>query len=134
MLTIRPEGSSYLLNFVFQPASALEKSEITESSVPLLEYAACDAQPTASKPVVSATTMDLAELFNAGVIKHVFATTGPKANPIHADVNGREGRRAICVLYGDALRYDVLDLDGAMEEEEEEEDEGEENGGDEVEE
>lgn len=39
---------------------------------------------------------------------------------MHVDVNGRKGRRAICVLYGDAMRYEVLDLDAAMGEDEEE--------------
>lgn len=43
---------------------------------------------------------------------------------MHVDVNGRKGRRAICVLYGDSMRYEVLDLDAAMgEDEDEEEDE-----------
>lgn len=48
----------------------------------------------------------------------MFAAHGPKARPIHVDVNGRKGRRAVCVLYGDSMRYEVLDLDAAMEEEE----------------
>lgn len=39
---------------------------------------------------------------------------------MHVDVNGRKGRRAICVLYGDFMRYEVLDLDAAMGEDEEE--------------
>lgn len=39
---------------------------------------------------------------------------------MYVDVNGRKGRRAICVLYGDAMRYEVLDLDAAMGEDEEE--------------
>lgn len=46
------------------------------------------------------------------------------------DVNGRRGRRAVCVLYGDGMRYDVLDLDVAVEEWEEEEEEEEEEGKD----
>jgi anaphase-promoting complex subunit 4 len=56
------------------------------------------------------------------VLKHVFASTGPKAKPIYVDVNGRKGRRAVCVLYGDAMRYEVLDLDAAIDEEEVDED------------
>lgn len=56
------------------------------------------------------------------MVKHVFATSGPKANPVRFDVNGRKGRRAICVLYGDAMRYDVLDLDSGIEGEEDGED------------
>lgn len=56
-----------------------------------------------------------------GALKHLFAAHGPKARPVHVDVNGRKGRRAVCVLYGDAMRYEVLDLDAAIEAEEEEE-------------
>jgi anaphase-promoting complex subunit 4 len=52
------------------------------------------------------------------VLKHVFASTGPKAKPVYIDVNGRKGRRAVCALYGDAMRYEVLDLDAAIDEEE----------------
>jgi anaphase-promoting complex subunit 4 len=36
------------------------------------------------------------------------------------DVNGRKGRRAICVLYDDGLRYEVLDMDAEMADEDEE--------------
>jgi anaphase-promoting complex subunit 4 len=52
------------------------------------------------------------------MVRHAFAVAGPKAKPVHLDVNGRKGRRAVCVLYGDGMRYDVLDLDAAMENEE----------------
>jgi anaphase-promoting complex subunit 4 len=65
------------------------------------------------------------------VLKHVFASTGPKAKPVYIDVNGRKGRRAVCVLYGDAMRYEVLDLDAAIDEEEVGE-EGEEGEGEEM--
>ncbi|KAL2818395.1 anaphase-promoting complex component Cut20/Apc4 [Aspergillus granulosus] len=45
-----------------------------------------------------------------------------KARPVKIDVNGRQGRRAICVLRGEGLRYEVLDMDAEMEDEEEEDD------------
>jgi anaphase-promoting complex subunit 4 len=54
------------------------------------------------------------------LVKHRFPG---KARPVKIDVNGRQGRRAICVLYGEGLRYEVLDMDAEMEDEEEEEDE-----------
>lgn len=63
--------------------------------------------------------LDLSSLIHSGVVRHTFAVSGPKAKPVHLDVNGRKGRRAVCVLYGDGMRYDVLDLDAAMENEEE---------------
>ena len=52
------------------------------------------------------------------MVRHAFAVSGSKSKPVHVDVNGRKGRRAVCVLYGDGMRYDVLDLDAAMENEE----------------
>jgi anaphase-promoting complex subunit 4 len=72
---------------------------------------------------------------HAEVLKHVFASAGPKAKPVYVDVNGRKGRRAVCALYADAMRYEVLDLDAAIEEEEVDvEEEGEEIGSEEEEE
>lgn len=52
---------------------------------------------------------------------------------MHVDVNGRKGRRAICVLYGDSMRYEVLDLDAAMGEDEEEDEDYQEGDEDEEE-
>lgn len=57
------------------------------------------------------------------IIKHVFALSGPKSKPAQIDVNGNEERRAICVVYGDGEKYEVLDLDAEVEEEAEAEDE-----------
>lgn len=89
----------------------------------VLDYTACDPHPSEPKPSAQPTTLDIQSLSEAGLIKHVFATSGPKARPVHFDVNGRKGRRAICVLYGDAMRYDVLDLDAGLESEEGKDDE-----------
>ncbi|CAG7942505.1 unnamed protein product [Penicillium nalgiovense] len=114
-------GSSHLFNFPFQPASTQPQSETTDPSPLVLDYIECDSTPFAPKPTISATTLDLSpESPHAGVLIHLFAPHGPKARPIHVDVNGRKGRRAICVLYGDAMRYEVLDLDATMIEDEEE--------------
>ncbi|CAG8201359.1 unnamed protein product [Penicillium nalgiovense] len=114
-------GSSHLFNFPFQPASTQPQSETTDPSPLVLDYIECDSTPFAPKPTISATTLDLSpESPHAGALIHLFAPHGPKARPIHVDVNGRKGRRAICVLYGDAMRYEVLDLDATMIEDEEE--------------
>lgn len=88
-----------------------------------LTYVECETIPTTPKPAVPITQFDMPSLMSAGVIRHVFASTGAKARPVWLDVNGRQGRRAVCVLYGDGMRYDVLDLDVTMEEHEENEDE-----------
>jgi anaphase-promoting complex subunit 4 len=58
---------------------------------------------------------------HASLIKHAFAVSGQKARPLRFDANGRKGRRAICVLYGDGLRYEVLDMDAEMADEDESE-------------
>jgi anaphase-promoting complex subunit 4 len=112
------EGPSYLLNFPFQPASAQKTPEKADTPSLVLTYADCDTNPTNAKPTAQATPLDLTSLIQTGMVRHAFAVSGPKAKPVHLDVNGRKGRRAVCVLYGDGMRYDVLDLDAAMENEE----------------
>lgn len=93
----------------------------------VLEYKECATHPPNAKPSQT-TTLDIPSLLQAGFIRHVFATSGARAKPVQLDVNGRKGRRAVCVLYEDAVRYDVFDLDDAMEGDEEDG-----NGEDEVE-
>lgn len=87
-----------------------------------LKYTDCANQQSDAEPSVQTTTLDISSLLQAGFVRHVFATSGSKARPIQLDVNGRKGRRAVCVLYGDAMRYEVLDLDDAMDVEEEDDD------------
>ena len=60
------------------------------------------------------------DVFSWGLVKHVFPASGAKARPLRVVVNGRRGLRAICVLYGDSMRYEVLDLDVELDEEGEE--------------
>lgn len=67
---------------------------------------------------------------HAEFIKHVFAWSGPKSKPMRIEVNGRKGRRAICVVYGDGMRYEVIDMDAEEAEEEGEEGEEDETGSD----
>ncbi|KGO38728.1 Anaphase-promoting complex subunit 4 [Penicillium expansum] len=115
------KGSSHLLNFPFQPPSTQSQNETTDPSPLLLDYIECNSTQSAPKPTISATTLDLSpESPHASVLIHLFPLHGPKARPVHVDVNGRKGRRAICVLYGDAMRYEVLDLDAAMGDDDEE--------------
>ncbi|CDM38272.1 hypothetical protein DTO013E5_8695 [Penicillium roqueforti] len=127
------KGSSHLLNFPFQPDSAQPQSEASHPLPVVLGYIECDSTPSVPKPTTPPTTLDLSpEFHHTSVLIHIFALHGPKARPIHVDVNGRKGRRAICVLYGDAMRYEVLDLDAAMgEDEDEEDDEDYQEGGEE---
>ncbi|GKZ85710.1 hypothetical protein AnigIFM56816_011681 [Aspergillus niger] len=121
------KGTFYLLSLPFQPATTMRPGTLTESmALCPVEYHDSLQEPTSPDPVTSATTaVDLMSPDSsfAGLIKHTFIGTKVKAKPIRVDVNGRRGRRAICVLYGDAMRYEVLDLDAELEDEDEEEDE-----------
>lgn len=75
----------------------------------------------------SPTALDLIspECPSVDLIKHAFSASGPKAKPGRVDTNGRSGRRAVCVLYHDHLRYEVLDLDAEMIDEEDDNEAGE---------
>ncbi|KAJ5351703.1 Anaphase-promoting complex subunit 4 [Penicillium brevicompactum] len=100
------------------PVSA-HQDDLDELSTPNPIYTEIKGVPTSPKPTNAVTDLDLsADHHWGGILRHMFAAHGPKAKPIHIDVNGRKGRRAVCVLYGDSMRYEVLDLDAAIEEEE----------------
>ncbi|KAJ5259423.1 hypothetical protein N7478_012404 [Penicillium angulare] len=105
---------AYLLNLPFQPVSAHKKADELPT---IFDYVECAAHPSESKPNIPAVLVDLATLSESGVLRHVFPASGLKAKPVRMDVNGRKSRRAVSVLYGDAMRYDVLDLDGETDEE-----------------
>lgn len=101
----------------------MNQQDVENPSNSILIYTQTDSKPSSPKPTGPTTGWDILSEYPQGGVKHVFAAHGPKARPIHVDVNGRKGRRAICVLYGDSMRYEVLDLDAAIEEEEEQGDE-----------
>ena len=91
-----------------------------------MAYTKCE--PEASpRPTTAATRLDILspDSPHTDLIKQVFASSGPKSRPLRIDVNGRKDRRAVCVVYGDGMRYEVLDLDGELVDEEEEEEEEE---------
>lgn len=119
--------ASYLLNLPFQPTSVLDLADEVEPLAVPLNYIDNNPQPTTVKPAVQSTPLAITSLLReTDIVIHTFAPSGPKSDPVHIDVNGRQGRRAICVLYGDAMRYEVLDLDAELEDEEYDEEEGEE--------
>lgn len=80
-----------------------------------------------TQPAGRTITLDPGSLESpsADLVKHAFAASGPKNRPGRINTNGRSGRRAVCVLYNDGLRYEVLDLDAEMIEEEEDKEDGE---------
>jgi anaphase-promoting complex subunit 4 len=61
--------------------------------------------------------------------KHMFASG---VEPVRLEVNGRKGRRVVCVLYGDRSRYSVFDLDTVSEDDVEEYEEAENGDGDQI--
>ncbi|GMF76409.1 unnamed protein product [Aspergillus oryzae] len=95
----------------------------------VMRYEDYDSYITSSTPAAPTVTLDVLaqESESTQWIKHAFTIPGPKLKPTRIYVNGRHDRRAICVLYGDGLRYEVLDLDAEMEDEEEEDEEPEED-------
>lgn len=84
------------------------------------QYASDDSP----RPNTTATTLNILspDSPHTDLIKQVFASSGPKSRPLRIDVNGRKDRRAVCVVYGDGMRYEVLDLDGELIQDEDEED------------
>ncbi|KAG2420972.1 hypothetical protein HFD88_000587 [Aspergillus terreus] len=112
---------SHLLNFKLTPTTGAELDELAaanEPTIPLLvEFTDIESRPGETSPALEPMTVDV---FSWGLMKHVFPASGAKARPLRVDVNGRRGRRAICVLYGDCMRYEVLDLDVELDEEGEE--------------
>lgn len=59
-------------------------------------------------PNEQSSTQDLDLNKHPSFFKHRFASG---AEPVRLEVNGRKGRRVVCVLYGDRSRYSVFDLD-----------------------
>ncbi|KAL2871873.1 putative anaphase-promoting complex component Cut20/Apc4 [Aspergillus lucknowensis] len=111
-------GSSYLLHIPFQPPVR----QVYRTGDPRNPFA-IKMREVDGEPIIR-TDVDItsSEPRIVALIKHRFPE---KARPVKIDVNGREGRRAICVLYAEGLRYEVLDMDAQMEEDEEGEGEGE---------
>lgn len=65
---------------------------------------------------------------HAGYIRHTFDDEGPdEEGPVRLEINPLKDRRAMCVLYADGMRYEVLDMDNAVQGDDEDgEGEGEE--------
>ncbi|KAL4785877.1 anaphase-promoting complex, cyclosome, subunit 4-domain-containing protein [Aspergillus varians] len=105
-------GSAYLLQFPFQPVVQVVGDPETPFSI--MYHDIGDGEPAKETTDVDIPSPN--PLF-PDLIKHQFA---PRARPVRMDVNGRKGRRAVCVLYAGALRYEILDLDAEVGDEDEE--------------
>ncbi|KAL4913499.1 anaphase-promoting complex, cyclosome, subunit 4-domain-containing protein [Aspergillus aurantiobrunneus] len=108
-------GSAYLLQFPFEPEMQVSEDPDVPFSIKYNEIHDEEPVKETTDVEIPSSSPDLSAL-----IKHRFA---PKARPISIDVNGRQGRRAICVLYAGGLRYEVLDLDAETGDEDEGEEE-----------
>jgi hypothetical protein len=64
----------------------------------------------------STLELDPSAVEAAHFVQHTFSM-GPTWTPERIEINGRKGRRAICVLAQDRLRYRVYDLDSFTPEE-----------------
>ena len=75
-----------------------------------------DQQPSS---VVQIDLLDPAADGGKGWILHSFDDDGLDGEgPVSLEVNPLKGRRAICVLYADGMRYEVLDMDNAVQDDE----------------
>ncbi|KAL1963582.1 hypothetical protein VTN77DRAFT_8027 [Rasamsonia byssochlamydoides] len=123
------EGQSSLINFPFIPSPPQDSTMEADSPATFHPtYVPFDpSNPSSPSATTGATVLDL-ESAHAELVMHSFPSSGPKSKPVRIDVNGRKGRRAVCVLFADGLHYEVLDMDSQVQGEEEEEvQEGEEN-------
>ena len=127
------EGPFYLLNLPFQPSSALSSGTDTKPPSDLqLVYENCSASNNGGSGPTKVLHLDILsspDAPHATLVKHTFAAagTGRGNRPVRVDVNGRRGRRAVCAVYGDGMRYEVFDMDAEVVDEEEDDDEDNEN-------
>ncbi|KAL4970354.1 putative anaphase-promoting complex component Cut20/Apc4 [Aspergillus stella-maris] len=118
-------GSSCLLQFPFKPVRPVgldDEDDSPEFSIKYQTLQNYDEPRPVSEPVRKVVNVVIP---SSGIdptfedlVKHRFA---PKARPVKIDVNARQGRRAVCVLYAGGLRYEVLDLDADVDDDEEDE-------------
>ncbi|KAI9847251.1 MAG: hypothetical protein M1830_007395, partial [Pleopsidium flavum] len=90
-------------------SGALAESERI-SWVPLSEDASRGCKPQAHDSVAGLNLSDLSLL--APYTRHTFPREG-SFQPERLEVNGRKGRRVVCVLDQDKLHYRVFDLDSS---------------------
>ncbi|KEY79226.1 anaphase promoting complex component Cut20/Apc4 [Aspergillus fumigatus] len=124
-LALHPDADQEVIDIIMcsEPASTFDTEGAFSSPSPFfITYSDKLLDSTSPQPTIDATTLDLLSPHSthASLIKHAFSPSGQKARPLRFDVNGRKGRRAICVLYGDGLRYEVLDMDAELADEDEE--------------
>ena len=63
--------------------------------------------------VEEALILDPSDANGNEFVQHTFPAD-PSWAPISIEINGRKGRRAVCVLTEDRLRYRIFDLDSPL--------------------
>ena len=99
-----PLASSYLLNVAFRKAVSMSEGLAYE------EYQNSDDQGAGKASTTTVFKLDPLDAKANHVLQHTFPA-GPTWTPECLEINGRKGRRAVCVLAEDRLRYRVFDLD-----------------------
>ena len=74
------------------------------------EYQSFDNQGTGKASTTTVFKLDPLDAKASRVLQYTFPA-GPTWTPESLEINGRKGRRAVCVLAEDRLRYRVFDLD-----------------------
>lgn len=109
-------GLTRLVNI---PTSQTTSTSSNIYTIDSLDRQACDQMPLGH--ITALNKLDLvSDVQRQDLIRHTFPSSGPKSRPVRFEANGRIGRRAVCVLYAEAMGYEVFDLDTEMQDEEEE--------------
>ncbi|PGH35384.1 anaphase-promoting complex subunit 4 [[Emmonsia] crescens] len=136
MLLLSDPENTHLISFPYIPnpdasfhpnyirlSNDSSETSATSASMPFMPS-------SAPVPAEQVTHLHLADPErHADFVRHTFPQQGGM-EPVELQVNGRKGRRVVCVLYADGLRYSVFDMDSSGSGEEEEEEEEEEEDGD----
>ncbi|PGH15908.1 hypothetical protein AJ79_02075 [Helicocarpus griseus UAMH5409] len=123
MLLLSEDSSHRLISFPYIPAP---DASFYPSYVRIGDRAGTSATTsTSSMPAEHITQLYLEDPEqHAEFVRHIFPQQRGDMEPVELQVNGRKGRRVVCVMYADGKRYSVFDLDssgGGGEEEEGEE-------------
>ena len=99
-------AASYLMNIRYRPSD-------DDESITFTDIANKDNDHLNHPP--GANSFDLKQ--SSHLLRHSFPK-GPTWTPERMEINGRKGRRAVCVLAQDNLHYRIYDLDSATSDDE----------------
>ncbi len=101
--------STHLVNF---PYRQNPDAPFSPTFVKIADGSGDPASPSPI-PIDQVTQIHLSDhTYHASFIRHTFSPQRDM-EPMTLQVNGKKGRRVVCVMYSDGLRYSVFDLDRA---------------------